>query len=318
MIFPQDKERIRLQMLDPGFTFYHDITTSASSFSMSGYTLSMPSDEMTIENWYLDRFDVSVTVTAGFEFSVDGGVTWLTSLTLTQWLYGVTGTLKVRKSMTFAPGTYTGTLTISFPGAPAEPDLVFPVTALIAEYPVGVVYIPDHSTLATSRVMQQFKNAVKFVATIKSIGDRAQVMEDALFPMFSMFEIDAMSGVTLDMIGEIVGRSRLGGQDDVDYRAFIRAAIAINSSQGTLSDIASICRTYLGDAGDLLVAEVYPAGIVVLAWSPTFTQWEIMHEAVEAAAPAGVGATVIVMPPWVFLLSHSGLSSGDCLAKLIA
>lgn len=150
--------------------------------------------------------------------------------------------------------------------------------------------ITDHADLAEARIMQQFKGAVKFKAEMRNIGTRTQPMEYALQKLFAFFNIDAMEGVALDVIGKIVGESRTGGATDAVYRAMIRARCAINSSQGTLPDIATICRIFLGDAGDLLVAEVYPAELDIYTEEPDngFDQWTTLRDALEQAAPCGV------------------------------
>ena len=173
--------------------------------------------------------------------------------------------------------------------------LSIPLTGTGTYADAPVEHIPDHDDLAEARVMYQFRNAVKFKAHMKAIGTRIQPLEDAAFKMLAFFDIDAMEGVVLDVMGKIVGQPRTGGELDAPYRASLRARMAVNSSQGTLLDLVTICRIFLGDDGDLLVAEVYPAEIEILTELPTngFDEWGTLHDALEAAAPGGVSVGAI-------------------------
>lgn len=67
----------------------------------------------------------------------------------------------------------------------------------------------DHVALGLSRVAKQFQNSPKFLAYLTALLEMNQSIEDLLQSMYELPDIDVMSGVNLDVIGRIVGISRV-------------------------------------------------------------------------------------------------------------
>lgn len=66
-----------------------------------------------------------------------------------------------------------------------------------------------------------------------------QTLEDTLQDMLAQRSIEDAVGAQLDILGKLVGESRLGLSDD-DYRRHIRARIVTNRSNGTIEDLIRI------------------------------------------------------------------------------
>lgn len=67
----------------------------------------------------------------------------------------------------------------------------------------------DHVALGLSRVAKQFQNSPKFLAYLTTLLQMNQTVETLLQSMYELPDIDQMSGVNLDVIGRIVGISRV-------------------------------------------------------------------------------------------------------------
>jgi hypothetical protein len=66
----------------------------------------------------------------------------------------------------------------------------------------------DHTQIGLSRVATQFREKVRFLAWLTAILEQANDIENALASM-NLANIDLMEGVNLDVIGIIVGVSRI-------------------------------------------------------------------------------------------------------------
>jgi hypothetical protein len=74
-----------------------------------------------------------------------------------------------------------------------------------------------------------------------------QRLENTCIDMLTKRSVDTAEGVQLDVLGRIVGQSRLG-LSDTDYRRYIRARIATNRSTGKQEELINIARLILNDS----------------------------------------------------------------------
>jgi len=93
----------------------------------------------------------------------------------------------------------------------------------------NVVYNPDHSVRALSRLTSQFKDKENIEKFIKIFMDELQEAEDALFQLLTMRSLTTAEGAQLDTIGEQVGALR-AGQNDTEYRIAIGKQITVSDS----------------------------------------------------------------------------------------
>lgn len=127
------------------------------------------------------------------------------------------------------------------------------------------IYIPDHAARALARRAQQFKDKIRIEKVFNAWTKQIQEIEFMLWQLFSLRSIDTAVGVTLDVLGKIVGERR-GGTSDANYRLRIRARIRANLSDGQVEDILSVFRTLISAASLPGVIfewqDFYPAGFV--------------------------------------------------------
>ncbi len=123
--------------------------------------------------------------------------------------------------------------------------------------------IDNHVALARARLKEQFKEKTNYVALLDALVSPIQEAEDAMWQLYSERWIDTAEGDQLDNLGTIVGRDR-GGLDDDDYRAYLRAQVAANRSNGTVADLIAIARLVIDDEdAGVLIEPQYPAGVVM-------------------------------------------------------
>lgn len=147
----------------------------------------------------------------------------------------------------------------------------------------AVTPITTHATDALARLLQQFKSKPKIAALLNAINEQVQQYEDDVGPLSDVLDIDAMGGVNLDNLGNIVGQDR-EGRSDADYRIAIREKIAENASSGTADQLIAIFETLTGSA-TIIYTEEYPAGFCLYGDG---TYPDSLFDAIEAAKPGGV------------------------------
>lgn len=67
----------------------------------------------------------------------------------------------------------------------------------------------DHEELAISRLATQFREAANLIAYIQTLLREANNLEDVFFQLLNERSLDTAIGAQLDIIGEIVGQSRI-------------------------------------------------------------------------------------------------------------
>jgi hypothetical protein len=118
----------------------------------------------------------------------------------------------------------------------------------------GLVYQPDHAGDAASRLLAQFDDAETLHAFVRLLVRPLQELEQAAFQLLDAFDLEDAAGAQLDMLGGIVGMLR-DGRSDIAYRAYIRAKILANVSDGAVETILKIARTLLGESATSITYE---------------------------------------------------------------
>ena len=112
-----------------------------------------------------------------------------------------------------------------------------------------------------------------------------QDLEDALQDFYNCRDIDGVTGVLLDIAGEMVGESR-NGRSDEDYRAAIKLKIILNVSNGEPETLVQSLRIFV-NATSITYVEKWPAK-VGLTFASTVLPLAGLREKIEQIAPAGV------------------------------
>lgn len=100
-------------------------------------------------------------------------------------------------------------------------------------------------------------NGPNMQALVRVFAEGCQTLEDVLQGVISQRVLDEAVGVHLDAWGRLVGEPR-GGLDDGSYRAFIKARILSNRSQGQAETIISVLGT-IGRSDDVFYWPLPPA-----------------------------------------------------------
>lgn len=106
--------------------------------------------------------------------------------------------------------------------------------------------IADHVDRALDRLRQQFRDQPNIEAWLRVLVAPVQDLEQAMYEVLVGRGVETAVGVQLDAIGTIVGQPRNGRSDEV-YRAFIRARIATNKSNGTIENVLNVTTLVLDD-----------------------------------------------------------------------
>lgn len=151
-----------------------------------------------------------------------------------------------------------------------------------------VTKITTHATDAKARLLLQYKESTKIKDLMDSLFlNEVQSIEDALYALLDKLNIDNMSGIQLDNIGDIIGQSRSGMADTI-YKLFIKAKIGQNISCGDIERIISIWKL-MSQAGIVQLLEAYPAQIDLMTDTAMGTAViDIAFELIQNAAGAGI------------------------------
>lgn len=127
-----------------------------------------------------------------------------------------------------------------------------------------------------------------------------QRLEDVLQQMLTMRTVDTALGVNLDIIGRIVGQSRVGAavSDDEVYRRYIRAKILTNKSRGLPEDLIAIARLVLGvspGTGNILIRGTANATFIMEIRDIIVTSdvAAVLQAMLTAAVSAGVRIVIV-------------------------
>lgn len=149
-----------------------------------------------------------------------------------------------------------------------------------------ITQITTHVADARARIIHQFRGLTNYQTILDAIVDQIQDFEDASFDLFDLLDIDVMTGVNLDTIGEIVGEARQG-KTDANYRIAIRQAISTRYGSGTPDELITLFQYLTGSTlGDIDYYPDYPAGYGIYGDAASYPAGTF--DSMERASPAGV------------------------------
>jgi hypothetical protein len=159
---------------------------------------------------------------------------------------------------------------------------------LLPIYPLS--YVSSHIEQGLANLVEQFKDKPKIASLLTSFLNQIQDLEDAFWTLLWDRYLDVATGVSLDGLGDIVGESREGREDDA-YRQGIKTRILINLSSGTPEEILAIFVSFFSGTSYHLM-ELPPAYFKVrvlgkMPDEPTVLQF---HNLLQEIKAAGVGA----------------------------
>jgi len=124
---------------------------------------------------------------------------------------------------------------------------------------------PEHDTQIVERAATYFRSHYKSKANMQALlasyTNRLQEVEDLLWSMLIGMLLDNAVGVNLDIIGKLVGQTRISSDDEL-YRRAIKARVRINISQGQPEDLYYVIRVMV-PGSTFTYLDVYPAQIII-------------------------------------------------------
>jgi len=159
--------------------------------------------------------------------------------------------------------------------------------------------ITDHAERALNRLALQFFEATRLRYIVQAIGDEVQELENGLWDLQTVRDVDDAPGAVLDKIGELVGAPVRGPKDDYLYGLRIKAQLLLNRGSGdfaTIYDIAEAIVPAWATAGAKITEYV---GAFEISSNPGNTLSEPYDQVRELAAvlndAAAGGVRAIVM-----------------------
>jgi hypothetical protein len=105
----------------------------------------------------------------------------------------------------------------------------------------------DYVAEALARLPAQFKDATEFKALVSAFIAEVQELENALFDLGFLKDIDLMDGDALDLLGKLFGVSRKG-RADVDYRIVLKGQSLLLNTSGESERIRLVLRAMIPGA----------------------------------------------------------------------
>lgn len=128
------------------------------------------------------------------------------------------------------------------------------------------IVAPGHILQALSKLLTPFRGKPRFASWCAVPIDGLQTIEDQLWALLALLDVDAADLPRLVLLGKIVGQTQRGTLEN--FRRFVKARILVNRSSGTGPDLIKIARILLGPlAGlaDVYYTEYQPASITIEA-----------------------------------------------------
>lgn len=111
----------------------------------------------------------------------------------------------------------------------------------------------DHVVNALARLPLQFTDKPNVRAVLTALVTPMQTIEDTIASIIVQRSVNVAAGVTLTMLGTLIGQDRLGITDDEIFRRYVRARIGANKSNGLPVSLYNVARLVLNDSRYKLV-----------------------------------------------------------------
>lgn len=121
----------------------------------------------------------------------------------------------------------------------------------------------DYVSIARARLAGRINQKPLVEALAVSLPRQLSIAELVLDQLKNERSIDTAIGLQLDKVGEIVGESR-NGRDDETYRQYIRFRVFVNISKGRPHDISYATR-FVTQGDDIQYIEFFPAFVTMFS-----------------------------------------------------
>lgn len=135
--------------------------------------------------------------------------------------------------------------------------------------------------------LEQYKESPKYQGIIEAMVSEVDYLENCLWELIHLLDVDVMTGAQLDNLGKIALVTRTtdaGTLTDVQFRLVIKAALRTRSS-GSPEEIIAAVKTLTGASSVTFVPD-YPAGFWVVPVGGDASL--ITQDWLDSISPAGV------------------------------
>lgn len=152
--------------------------------------------------------------------------------------------------------------------------------------------ITDHYEQATALYTSVYQNKPRLFGLTQAQMTQVQELSDAIWDVITLRLIDNATKGQLDVLGKLVGQSRIEADDDT-YRRRIQTRIRANRSIGKVNDIIEVAQAFSPNSG-YRYYDFYPASILLeqfalsMSGSLDADLAAILKGFIEDAKPAGV------------------------------
>jgi hypothetical protein len=149
----------------------------------------------------------------------------------------------------------------------------------------------DHVELAQSRALESLKKPLLQVLLASRVS-QLQKIEDALWEVISLRNLDDGFGVILDALGGLVGRGR-SNENDAAYKISIQIQIIQNNASGVVADYEAIA-ALLEPASLWTIDDIGAGGFVLYTAGDPSSNPARAYREFEAIRVLGTGMVLLV------------------------
>lgn len=167
----------------------------------------------------------------------------------------------------------------------------------------------DYVTIAKSRLAGGLYQKPLVEALISALPNQLSILELVFDQLKNERSIDTAIGIQLDKVGDIVGETRQG-RDDETYRQYIRFRVFINISKGRPHDLSYATR-FATQGDDVQYLEFFPAQVVM--FSDGYAANKTIPVLLQDVAPAAIFEVPLVVSfgETPFRTSNTNMSVDD-------
>ena len=111
--------------------------------------------------------------------------------------------------------------------------------------------ISNHLAQALDKLIQRYKGKPKFAALLGTYIKQVQELEDATNAVMGAYDVDTADATRLEILGRRVGQVAKGAALE-QFRAYIKARILANRSDGSPESLKGVARAALGQGTRLI------------------------------------------------------------------
>jgi len=159
------------------------------------------------------------------------------------------------------------------------------------------IVAPGHILQALGKLLTPFKGKPRFANWCAVPVNQCQELEDQLWALLALLDVDAADLPRLILLGKIVGQTQRGTLEQ--FRRYVKTRVLVNRSSGTAPQLIKIAGLLMGGPGaappaEVIYTEHQPASITIEAVDAVSElDGATVLEFLQQAKLAGVGLHLV-------------------------